>query len=75
MTFRQIESDGGDARSKDGRDDLQHHQMDSFGWRSKSMTSQYGFEPDGHMCFSWFMNNELVLTTYVDQLVTLQLLN
>ncbi len=33
------------------------------------MTGQYGFEPDGHMCFSWFMNDELVFTMYIDQLL------
>ncbi len=39
------------------------------------MTGCYRFEPEGQKCFSWFMNDELVFATYVDQLVTLHLLN
>ncbi len=41
----------------------------------KCMTGQYGFEPEGQKCFSWFMNDELVFAMYIDQLVMLQLLN
>ncbi len=41
----------------------------------EGMTGQYRFEPNGYMCFSRFMNDKLVLAMYVNQLVTLQLLN
>ncbi len=39
------------------------------------MTGQYGSEPEGCQCFSWFMNDKLVFATYVDQLITTQPLN
>ncbi len=48
------------------------------GWKplgSEAMTGRYGFELHGHTCFSWFTNDELVFTMYIDQLVTPQLLN
>ncbi len=48
------------------------------GWMplaGEAMTSQYRFELKGHTCFSWFTNDELVFAMYINQLVTLQLLN
>ncbi len=48
------------------------------GWMpldGEAMMGRYGFEPKGHTCFSWFTNDELVFATYVNQLVTVQLLN
>ncbi len=41
----------------------------------EAMTGRYRFEPKDHTCFSWFTNDELVFTTFVDQLITKQLLN
>ncbi len=39
------------------------------------MTGHYRFEPDRQKCFSWFTNDELLFATYVDQQVTVKLLN
>ncbi len=50
----------------------------STGWLplgGECMTGCYRFELEGQKCFSWFTNDELVFATYVDQLVTVQLLN
>ncbi len=36
----------------------------------EAMTGRYRFEPIGHTCFSWFMNDELIFPMYFDQLIT-----